>query len=155
MAGNFSLIGELPRGVQNNLVPFVAQVTAGWRPEVQVFGNDYATRDSTGARDYIHVVDLARAHVAALRALDTRTEPELTVNLGAGIGYSVLEVIAAFARAVGRPIPYAIAPRRPGDIDACWTDPALAERLLGWKEERGIDAMCADAWRWQQGLVQP
>lgn len=149
------LIGELPRGVPNNLVPFVAQTAAGLREAIQVFGNDYPTRDGTGVRDYIHVVDLAQAHVAALRALRDGEAREITVNLGTGTGYSVLEVIEAFGRAVGRPIPYRIAPRRPGDVAECWADPALAERLLGWKARRGLDAMCADAWRWQKTLCNP
>lgn len=143
-------IGELPRGVPSNLVPFVAQVAAGLRPDVRVFGNDYATRDGTGVRDYLHVVDLARAHVAALAALDT--QQSLTVNLGTGNGYSVLEVIEAFAGAVGRPIPYTVAQRRAGDIDECWADPGLAQQLLGWRAERGLEAMCEDAWRWQQAI---
>lgn len=146
-------IGELPRGVPSNLVPFVAQVAAGLRPEVRVFGNDYATRDGTGVRDYLHVVDLARAHVAALAALGTQAEPELTVNLGTGNGTSVLEVIAAFSRAVGQPIAQAFAPRRAGDIDECWADPTLAQHLLGWRAELGIDAMCEDAWRWQTNVA--
>ncbi|MFN3964913.1 MAG: UDP-glucose 4-epimerase GalE [Silanimonas lenta] len=146
------LIGELPRGVPNNLVPFVAQTAAGLREAIQVFGNDYPTRDGTGVRDYIHVVDLAQAHVAALQALRDGEAREITVNLGTGTGYSVLEVIEAFGRAVGRPIPYRIAPRRPGDVAECWADPALAERLLGWKARRGLDAMCTDAWRWQKTL---
>ncbi|WP_028770562.1 UDP-glucose 4-epimerase GalE [Silanimonas lenta] len=146
------LIGELPRGVPNNLVPFVAQTAAGLREAIQVFGNDYPTRDGTGVRDYIHVVDLAQAHVAALRALRDGEAREITVNLGTGTGYSVLEVIEAFGRAVGRPIPHRIAPRRPGDVAECWADPALAERLLGWKARRGLDAMCTDAWRWQKTL---
>lgn len=145
-------IGELPRGVPSNLVPFVAQVAAGLRPDVRVFGNDYATRDGTGVRDYLHVVDLARAHVAALAALDT--QHALTVNLGTGNGYSVLEVIAAFAGAVGRAIPYSVGQRRPGDIDECWADPSLAQQLLGWRAERGLDAMCEDAWRWQQAMAR-
>ena len=149
------LIGELPRGVPNNLVPFVAQTAAGLREAIQVFGNDYPTRDGTGVRDYIHVVDLAQAHVAALRALRDGEAREITVNLGTGTGYSVLEVIEAFGRAVGRPIPHRIAPRRPGDVAECWADPALAERLLGWKARRGLDAMCTDAWRWQKTLCNP
>jgi UDP-glucose 4-epimerase len=149
------LIGELPRGVPNNLVPFVAQTAAGLREAIQVFGNDYPTRDGTGVRDYIHVVDLAQAHVAALQALRDGEAREITVNLGTGTGYSVLEVIEAFGRAVGRPIPYRIAPRRPGDVAECWADPALAERRLGWKARRDLDAMCADAWRWQRILCNP
>lgn len=149
------LIGELPRGVPNNLVPFVAQTAAGLREAIQVFGNDYPTRDGTGVRDYIHVVDLAQAHVAALRALRDGEAREVTVNLGTGRGYSVLEVIEAFGRAVGRPIPYRFAPRRPGDVAECWADPSLAEKVLGWKAERDIEAMCADAWRWQKTLCIP
>jgi len=146
------LIGELPRGVPNNLVPFVAQTAAGLRAEISVFGDDYPTRDGTGVRDYIHVVDLAQAHVAALRALRDGGDREITVNLGTGNGFSVLEVIEAFSRAVGRPIPHKRVARRPGDSAECWADPALAEKVLGWKASRGVDAMCADAWRWQQGL---
>ena len=146
------LIGELPRGVPNNLVPFVAQTAAGLRAEISVFGDDYPTRDGTGVRDYIHVVDLAQAHVAALRALRDGKANEITVNLGTGNGFSVLEVIEAFGRAVGKPIPHKRVGRRPGDAAECWADPALAEAVLGWKATRGVDAMCADAWRWQQGL---
>ena len=135
------LIGELPRGVPNNLMPFVAQTAAGLRPEIHVFGNDYPTRDGTGVRDYIHVVDLAQAHVAALQTLRDCEAREITVNLGAGTGYSVLEVIAAFGQVVGRPIPYRFVPRRPGDIAECWADPTLAERLFRWKARRGLDAI--------------
>jgi UDP-glucose 4-epimerase len=147
------LIGELPRGVPNNLVPFVAQTAAGLRAEISVFGDDYPTRDGTGVRDYIHVLDLAQAHVAALRALRDSEANEITVNLGTGNGFSVLEVIEAFGRAVGRPIPHKRVARRPGDAAECWADPSLAEKVLGWKATRGVDAMCADAWRWQQGLA--
>lgn len=147
------LIGELPRGVPNNLVPFVAQTAAGLRAEISVFGDDYPTRDGTGVRDYIHVVDLAQAHVAALRALRDGEGREITVNLGTGRGYSVLEVIEAFGRAVGRPIPHKRVARRAGDAAECWADPSLAKQLLGWEAKRGVDAMCADAWRWQQGLA--
>jgi UDP-glucose 4-epimerase len=146
------LIGELPRGVPNNLVPFVAQTAAGLRAEISVFGDDYPTPDGTGVRDYIHVVDLAKAHVAALRALRDGDTRNLTVNLGTGTGYSVLDVIEAFGRAVGRPIPHKRVPRRAGDAAECWADPSLAQRLLGWSATRNIDAMCVDAWRWQQGL---
>ena len=141
-------IGEDPRGTPNNLMPYVAQVAVGKRPCLQVFGADYDTPDGTGVRDYLHVVDLAEGHVAALRRLlagDTR----ITVNLGTGRGSSVLELVRAFERASGRPIPYEIAPRRPGDVAACYADPSLAERLLGWKARRDLDAMCADTWRWQ------
>lgn len=142
------LIGEDPHGIPNNLMPFVAQVAIGRRERLSVFGNDYPTPDGTGVRDYIHVMDLAEGHVAALDWL--RCEGGmLTVNLGTGQGYSVLDMVRAFERASGRPVPYQIVARRPGDIAACWADPALARRLLGWEAKRGIDAMCADAWRWQ------
>ncbi|MBS3935005.1 MAG: UDP-glucose 4-epimerase GalE [Sulfuritalea sp.] len=143
-------IGEDPNGIPNNLMPFVAQVAAGKRDCLAVFGADYPTPDGTGVRDYIHVVDLAQGHLAALAALE-RAGGLLTVNLGAGRGYSVLEMVRAFERASGRPVPYRIAPRRAGDIACCYADPALAERLLGWRAELGLDAMCADAWRWQNG----
>nr|WP_297351666.1 UDP-glucose 4-epimerase GalE [uncultured Caldimonas sp.] len=142
------LIGEDPRGIPNNLMPYVAQVAVGQRAKLQVFGNDYDTPDGTGVRDYIHVVDLAEGHVAALRHLFDKQQ-SVTVNLGTGRGYSVLEVIRAYERASGRPVPYDIAPRRPGDIDACYADPALARSVLGWQATRDLDAMCADSWRWQ------
>ena len=143
------LIGEAPQGVPNNLMPYVTQVAIGLRPELSVFGNDYPTPDGTGVRDYIHVVDLAEGHLAALNHL--REHPGLTtVNLGTGRGYSVLEMIAAFERASGRKVAHRIVARRPGDIAACYADPAYAERLLGWRAKRGLDAMCADAWRWEQ-----
>ena len=146
------LIGEDPRDVPNNLMPFVAQVAAGIRPYLSVFGNDYPTPDGTGVRDYIHVMDLAMGHLAALRALSSWKNPApLTVNLGTGKGTSVLEMVKAFEKASGRAIPVKIAPRRPGDVAACWADPSLAETLLGWKAHRGIDEMCADGWRWQNG----
>ncbi len=143
------LIGEDPRGVPSNLMPFVAQVAIGRRDRLNIWGGDYPTPDGTGVRDYIHVVDLAEGHVAALRHLD-RQGGLLTVNLGTGVGYSVLEVVRAFEAASGRAIPYAIGPRRPGDIARCWADADLAREWLGWKAERGLDRMCADAWRWQQ-----
>jgi UDP-glucose 4-epimerase len=143
-------IGEDPRGVPNNLMPYVAQVAVGQREFLQVFGDDYDTPDGTGVRDYIHVMDLADGHVAALRFLLER-QRSLTVNLGTGRGYSVLEVVQAFERASGKPVPYRIAPRRPGDVAACYADPARARELLGWSATRGIDAMCVDAWRWQSG----
>ncbi len=149
-------IGEDPNGIPNNLMPFVAQVAVGKRERLSVFGNDYPTPDGTGVRDYIHVVDLARGHLAALRALE-RDDGLLTVNLGTGRGYSVLEMVAAFEQASGRPVPYQIAARRPGDIAQCYADPALAEQTLGWRAEKDLAAMCADAWRWQlqnpQGYV--
>lgn len=144
------MIGEDPRGIPNNLMPFVAQVAVGRREELSVFGNDYPTVDGTGVRDYIHVVDLARGHLAALDAIQAQSGV-LTVNLGTGRGYSVLEVVAAFEKASGRSVPYRIAPRRPGDVAACYADPAFARQTLGWSAEYGIDAMCRDAWRWQSG----
>jgi UDP-glucose 4-epimerase len=143
------LIGEDPQGVPNNLLPYVAQVAAGKREYLSVWGNDYPTPDGTGVRDYIHVCDLAEGHLAALDYL-ARAGGLLTVNLGTGRGHSVLEMVAAFERASGRPVPYRIAPRRPGDIAQCWADPALAQKLLGWSAKRDLDAMCADAWRWQR-----
>ncbi len=148
------LIGELPRGVPNNLVPFVAQTAAGLHAGISVFGDDYPTRDGTGVRDYIHVVDLAQAHVAALRALRDGEARGITVNLGTGNGFSVLEVIEAFGRAVGKPIPHQRVARRAGDVAECWADPTLAKQRLGWEATRGIDAMCVDAWRWQRGLAR-
>jgi UDP-glucose 4-epimerase len=141
-------IGEDPRGIPNNLMPFVAQVAVGRRERLSVFGGDWPTHDGTGVRDYIHVVDLAQGHLAALRRV-RETAGFWTVNLGTGNGYSVLDMVKAFERASGRPVPYAIVDRRPGDIAACYADPAVAERLLGWRAKLGIDAMCADAWRWQ------
>ena len=144
------LIGEDPRGIPNNLLPYVAQVAAGQREALSVYGNDYPTVDGTGVRDYIHVCDLAEGHVAALRYL--RQHPGLlTVNLGTGRPVSVLEMVRGFEQASGRPVPYRIVARRPGDVAACWADPALAERLLGWRARRGVEAMCRDAWRWQDG----
>jgi len=144
-------IGEDPQGIPNNLMPYIAQVAVGRRSHLQVFGGDYPTPDGTGVRDYIHVMDLAAGHLAALRALSAWTgAAPLTVNLGAGRGYSVLEMVRAFAAASGRPVPYEIVARRPGDIAACWADPTLAERLLGWKAELGIERMCEDTWRWQR-----
>lgn len=142
------LIGEDPRGTPNNLMPYVAQVAVGQRAQLQVFGNDYPTPDGTGVRDYIHVVDLALGHVAALKHL-LDAPGSFTVNLGTGRGYSVLEVVKAYEQASGRPVPYSIAPRRPGDIAACYADPSRACELLRWKAERGLSQMCADSWRWQ------
>ncbi|WP_263768462.1 UDP-glucose 4-epimerase GalE [Propionivibrio soli] len=143
------LIGESPNGIPNNLMPYVAQVAVGKRERLSVFGGDYPTPDGTGVRDYIHVVDLAEGHVAALDYL-ARQPGLLTVNLGTGCGYSVLDMVRAFEKASGRPVPYAIVPRRPGDVAACYADPALARQLLGWSAKLGIDAMCADAWNWQR-----
>ena len=142
------LIGEDPRGVPNNLMPYVSQVAVGRRDRLSVWGNDYPTPDGTGVRDYIHVVDLAQGHVAALaRLLDVPAS--FTVNLGTGRGHSVLEVVAAFAAASGREIPCEIRPRRPGDVASCWADPTLAHELLGWRATHGLARMCTDAWRWQ------
>jgi UDP-glucose 4-epimerase len=142
------MIGEDPRGVPNNLMPFVSQVAAGRRERLSVFGGDYPTPDGTGVRDYIHVVDLARGHVAALDRMFDGGE-SFTVNLGTGRGYSVLDIVRAFEAASGRPIPYDIVARRPGDIAVCFADPSLAESLLGWRAEKGIEEMCADHWHWQ------
>jgi UDP-glucose 4-epimerase len=142
-------IGEDPNGIPNNLMPFVAQVAIGRREQLQVFGGDYPTPDGTGVRDYIHVVDLAFGHRAALDTL--ATGPGLiTCNLGTGRGYSVLEMVQAFEAASGRPVPYRIVGRRAGDIATCFADPAQARELLGWEAERGLEQMVADAWRWQQ-----
>lgn len=142
------MIGEAPNGIPNNLLPYVAKVAAGVLEKVNVFGDDYPTPDGTGVRDYIHVVDLARGHVCAVKKL--MEHPGLVVyNLGTGIGYSVLEIIQNFEKACGKKIPYVIAPRRPGDIPTCYSDPSKAERELGWKAEYGIDKMCEDTWRWQ------
>ena len=147
-AHDSGLIGEDPRGTPNNLMPYVAQVAVGRREKLSVFGNDYPTPDGTGVRDYIHVVDLAEGHVAALRQL-LDAPGSFTVNLGTGRGYSVLELVAAYAQASGRPIPYEIVDRRPGDVAACYADPTLAQQRLGWRAQHDLDRMCADSWRWQ------
>lgn len=145
------LIGEDPAGIPNNLMPYVAQVAAGKLQQLSVFGNDYPTPDGTGVRDYIHVVDLARGHLAALAALAAQADGGvLTVNLGTGRGYSVLDMVQAFERASGKPVPYRIAPRRPGDVAQCYADPSLAREMLGWRAALDVDAMCVDTWRWQQ-----
>ena len=143
------LIGEDPRGVPNNLMPYVAQVAVGKRASLQVFGGDYDTADGTGVRDYIHVLDLADGHVAALNRLFDTPAGLLTVNLGTGRGHSVLEVARAFEQASGRRVPIEIVARRPGDVASCYADPSLAQTLLGWSAHRNLDAMCADSWRWQ------
>ena len=143
------LIGEDPRGVPNNLMPFITQVAVGKRARLSVFGNDYDTPDGTGVRDYIHVVDLAEGHVAALRYL-LGSDRGVTANLGTGRGYSVLELIRAFERASGRPVAHEVVARRPGDVDASYADPGRAHRVLGWHAARDLDAMCADSWRWQR-----
>jgi len=142
------LIGEDPLGIPNNLMPFVAQVAVGRRDHLGVFGGDWPTRDGTGVRDYIHVVDLARGHLAALERVHAHPGA-FTVNLGTGNGLSVLEMVRAFERASGRAVPYRIVDRRPGDIAECWADPQRAKELLGWRAVLDIDRMCADAWRWQ------
>ena len=142
------MIGENPHGIPNNLLPYVAKVAAGQLECVNVFGDDYDTPDGTGVRDYIHVVDLATGHIKALEKLVTH--PGLvTYNLGTGVGYSVLDIIKNFEKACGKEIPYKITPRRPGDIDMCYADPAKAKEELGWDATRSIDKMCEDAWRWQ------
>ena len=146
------LIGEDPQGMPNNLLPFVAQVAVGRRDHLNVWGNDYATPDGTGVRDYIHVVDLALGHLKALDALGRWERPGecLTVNLGTGNGYSVLDIVRAFEKASGKAVPYKVAPRRPGDVASCYADPGYALKSLEWQAARGLDEMCADAWRWQR-----
>ncbi|XP_070555442.1 UDP-glucose 4-epimerase-like [Ptychodera flava] len=143
------LIGEDPQGVPNNLMPYVAQVAVGKRPQLSVFGDDYDTPDGTGVRDYIHVVDLASGHIAALKKLEENGGCKV-YNLGTGKGYSVLEMVKGFEKASGKEIKYKVVPRREGDIGSCYADSSLAERELGWKAERGLDEMCEDLWRWQQ-----
>ncbi len=151
------LLGEAPNGIPNNLMPYITQVALGQREALQIFGNDYPTPDGTGVRDYLHVVDLAAGHLAALRALDT---PKLlTVNLGTGQGVSVQDMVDTFARVNGVPIPHNVVPRRPGDVAQCLADARQAKVLLNWQTELGLDRMCADAWRWQsmnpQGFDTP
>ncbi|HWI37843.1 MAG TPA: UDP-glucose 4-epimerase GalE [Burkholderiales bacterium] len=146
-------MGEDPNGVPNNLLPYVAQVAVGRRPSLRVWGNDYPTRDGTGVRDYIHVMDLAEGHVAALRYLGTAA-PSLALNLGTGRGHSVLEVVKAFERASGKRIELEFHPRRPGDIAEFYADSSLAERALGWRARLSLDEACRDAWRWQSGLAE-
>jgi UDP-glucose 4-epimerase len=147
------LIGEDPQGIPNNLLPFIAQVAVGRRAYLNVWGNDYPTPDGTGVRDYIHVVDLALGHLKALKTLERLEKNDncLTVNLGTGTGYSVLDIVKAFELASGRSVPYKIAARRPGDIASCYADSQRAFNLLSWRAERGLSAMCADTWRWQRG----
>lgn len=143
------LIGEDPKGIPNNLVPYVAQVAIGKLKCLGVFGNDYDTPDGTGVRDYIHVVDLAKGHVAAIKKVE-ETEPGVLIyNLGTGKGYSVLDVVHAFEKACGKEIPYEIKPRRAGDIATCYADPTKAKKELGWVAQYGIEEMCEDSWRWQ------
>jgi len=147
------LIGEFPSGVPNNLMPFITQAAAGLRDELNVFGDDYDTPDGTGVRDYIHVVDLANGHVAALDYLEQNQEL-LTVNLGTGHGVSVLEMIKTFETVNNCKVPYRITPRRPGDIAKCWADTSLANHLLGWQATRTLEDMCGDSWRWQNSLQE-
>lgn len=142
-------IGEDPNGIPNNLMPFIAQVAIGKREKLNVFGGDYPTQDGTGVRDYIHVMDLAQGHLAALQALEKECGL-LTVNLGTGRGYSVLEMIEAFSAVSDRQVPYEVVGRRPGDVASCYADPAHAKSALDWEATRGIDAMCGDHWRWQE-----
>ncbi|MCU8506106.1 UDP-glucose 4-epimerase GalE, partial [Vibrio vulnificus] len=142
------LLGEDPQGIPNNLLPFVAQVAVGRRVKLGVFGDDYPTPDGTGVRDYIHVIDLADGHLAALNKVGQQAGLHI-FNLGTGQGNSVLEMVAAFEKAAQRPIPYEIKPRRAGDIAECWADPAYAEQVLGWKATRSLETMVVDTWRWQ------
>jgi len=142
-------IGEDPEGIPNNLMPYISQVAVGKLEELAVFGDDYPTHDGTGVRDFIHVVDLALGHLKALEKLDEKPGV-VTYNLGTGQGYSVLDLVKAFARASGREIPYRIAPRRAGDIAQCYADPSLAKEELGWEAKRGLQEMCEDTWRWQK-----
>jgi len=141
-------IGEDPNGIPNNLMPFIAQTAVGKRQELSVFGDDYDTHDGTGVRDYIHVVDLAQGHLNALEKLSD-IDDVLTVNLGTGKGYSVLDVVRAFEKASGKKVPYTIAPRRSGDIAKCYADPDYAKAVLNWEAEKGIEDMCRDTWHWQ------
>ena len=142
------MIGEDPKGIPNNLLPYIAQVAVGKLQCLGVFGDDYDTPDGTGVRDYIHVVDLAKGHVKALKKIEDQSGVSI-YNLGTGNGYSVLEVVAAFEKACGKKVPYEIKPRRPGDIATCYADAAKAKAELGWEAEYGIERMCADSWRWQ------
>ena len=142
------IIGEDPKGIPNNLVPYIAQVAVGKLEKLGVFGNDYDTPDGTGVRDYIHVVDLANGHVKAMKKFEDKPEVRI-YNLGTGNGYSVLQVLHAFEKACGKTLPYEIKPRRAGDIAQCYADPAKAKAELGWEAQYGIDEMCEDSWRWQ------
>ena len=142
-------IGENPNGIPNNLMPYVTQVAVGKRPELGVFGNDYPTPDGTGVRDYIHVVDLAKGHVASLKAIEQKCGCSI-YNLGTGQGYSVLQLVKTFEQVTGIHIPYSIKPRRAGDIATCYSNPAKAEKELGWKAQYGLEEMCRDAWNWQK-----
>jgi UDP-glucose 4-epimerase len=142
------LIGEHPNGIPNNLMPFITQVAVGQREFLSIFGRDYPTPDGTGVRDYIHVVDLAQGHLAALHYLQTQ-QTSITVNLGTGRGVSVQELADTFARVTGVPVPYRFVDRRPGDVAACYADTRLAQKALGWQAQLGVERMCQDAWRWQ------
>jgi UDP-glucose 4-epimerase len=142
------LIGENPRGIPNNLLPYVAKVAAGQLPYLSVFGNDYDTKDGTGVRDYIHVVDLAQAHLKALEQARKTTGIDY-INVGTGVGYSVLDMVAAYEKVTGLAVPYEIVERRPGDIDECYADPTKAEKVLGWRAKYGLEDMCRDAANWQ------
>ena len=141
-------IGEDPQGIPNNLMPYISQVAVGKLEKLSVFGDDYPTHDGTGVRDYIHVVDLARGHVCAIEYAEKHTGAEV-INLGTGIGYSVLDIVKAFESSTGKKIPYVIAPRRAGDIAECYADPAKAKELLGWEAEYNLEDMCRDSWKWQ------
>ena len=147
-AHSSGLIGEDPQGIPSNLMPYVSQVAVGRRPELSIFGGDYPTHDGTGVRDYIHVVDLARGHLAALNALD-RLVGAVPINLGTGRGYSVLDVLGAFEQASGNKVPYRIVDRRPGDVATCYADPSVAKEVLGWSAEMDMAKMCEDSWLWQ------
>ena len=153
------LIGESPNGVPNNLMPYITQVASGQREYLQIFGNDYSTPDGTGVRDYLHVMDLARGHLAALRSLASNVPKLITVNLGTGQGVSVLKMVNTFARVNGVPIPHKFVPRRAGDVAQCLADPQLAKQVLSWQTELSLESMCRDAWRWQvmnpQGFDTP
>ena len=144
------LIGEEPQGIPNNLMPYVARVAAGKLKELSVFGNDYNTKDGTGVRDYIHVVDLAKGHVAALEKLDKEQKGLFIYNLGTGNGYSVLDMVKGFEKATGKKVPYKIVPRRPGDIATCYADPKKAKEELGWEAKKDINDMCKDSWKYIQ-----
>ena len=141
-------IGEDPRGIPNNLMPYISQVAVGKLAQLSVFGNDYPTPDGTGVRDYIHVVDLARGHVCAIEYAATHTGAEM-INLGTGVGYSVLDMVKAFEKVTGQKVPYKIVPRRAGDVAECYSDPTKAKELLGWEARYGLEDMCADSWKWQ------
>jgi UDP-glucose 4-epimerase len=148
------LVGEDPRGVPNNLMPYISQVAVGSRKKINIFGKDYPTSDGTGVRDYIHVMDLVEGHVVALAKMEktdswSSYKKPLVINLGTGQGYTVMEMLRAFEKASGKKIPYHITGRRPGDIAACYADPSLAQKLLKWKAKRSLVDMCSDAWRWQ------